>query len=142
MTKYVPGIIISSILLMLLLFLDQKIYGGIMPLNLLILLLSLHVIVYAHLMQRQKQRIRYVVFVCLFAVCAMLSLPKVTQQAAEELALANYPLLITAKQSVPMEKSLNPFKPNRAYVFEGIDKEQQSIAVLVNPDTGDVHVLD
>lgn len=142
MNKYVPGVIISSIFLLFLVVLDRKVYSGVMSINLLILLLSLHVFVYAHLMQRHKHRLRYAVFVCLFVVCTVLSLPKVTQKEAEEITLANHPMHIVVNRTVPLKRDWNPFTPSRAYVFEGTTKGNQSISVLVSPNSGDIHILE
>lgn len=142
MKKYTPGLIISLIFLILLVLVDWKVYSSVMPLTLPIVLLSLHVIVYKHLIPNKK-RLRYFMFSSLLILSVYLSLPKVTHTQAKEKVLNNHSINIVEMSTVPIHRSWNPFVSTRAYFFKGYDsKSEEEISLMVSPNTGKILVLD
>lgn len=138
--KYGVGLFLSLVVLLLLFIVNAQIYRHVMLLNTPIILLSLHVIVYKHLMP-EKRYGAYFLFVLVVGASFFFSLPEYTYQQAQEDILDAYgqDLKLTEQDNLPLERdnSWNPFAPRWGYAFVGtVPSTQEHISFLFIPDTG------
>lgn len=140
MRKYLGGVIFSIIMLFLLLVVDAQIYHKVMLLNTPIILLSLHVILYKHLIP-EKRFGAYFFFLLVMGAAFFFSLPEFTHQQAQEQIIATYgqDLELMEQDNLPLDRydSWNPFAPRWGYAFVGtVPSSNEHISFLFIPDTG------
>lgn len=140
--EYIPGVILSVIGFILLMGINFQIYGGVMNLNVLILCLFLHVLLFK-LFLIERRWVMYSVFITLAPILLFLSLPDLTQQQAMDKAVAMHQMDIkeTSRVLTAGGNDWNPFTPSEAYYFKGI-AEGKELSVIVIPDTGRVFVVE
>ena len=75
-------------------------------------------------------------------MCVFFSLPGLTYNQAREKILNKHDIDIVETYTVPVEDVWNPFTPNRAYFFEGYNLRLEEISIIVDPENGEVFVVD
>lgn len=141
MKNYMPGLIISLFIFIILALVDWQVYSNVMSLGVLILLLVLQVVFYKHLIT-DKKRLPYFIFIFIFIISVCFSLPKLTHTQAKEKVLNNHKINIVESSTIPIEDNWNPFSSDRAYFFKGHNSKSEEISIMVSPNTGEVIVID
>lgn len=138
--KYGIGLILSLIVLLLLLIVNAQVYHNVMPLNVPIIFLTLHVMIYRYLIPEQRYG-TYFFFVLMVGVSIIFSLPEFTHLQAQEKILTTYgsELELTTQGNLPLDRNevWNPFAPNWGYAFLGtVPSIEEHTSLLFIPDTG------
>lgn len=137
MNGYLPGAIISLLLFLVLMYVDQTVYRDVMPLNVIIMLLALHVIFFKYLLT-EKRMLPYIFLIILLVPSIYFSLPALTYAEAEQKILNSYELKELESIRVPLENdSWNPFTATSAHLFTGKSGSEE-ITLLVNTMTGEI----
>ncbi|MDN7227966.1 hypothetical protein QWY15_11715 [Planococcus sp. N064] len=137
MKDYLAGAIISLLLFFVLMYVDQTVYRNVMPLNVIIMLLALHVIFFKHLLT-EKRILPYLFLIILLVPAVCFSLPALTYHEAQQKILNSYDLEELESILVPLENdSWNPFAASSAHLFTGKSGSEE-ITLLVNTMTGEI----
>ncbi|ETP67975.1 hypothetical protein HF394_16220 [Planococcus glaciei] len=137
MKDYLAGAIISLLLFFVLMYVDQTVYRNVMPLNVIIMLLVLHVIFFKYLLM-EKRILPYILLLILLVPAIYFSLPALTYHEAEQKILNSYDLEEMESILVPLENdSWNPFTATSAHLFTGKSGSEE-ITLLVNTMTGEI----
>ncbi|QUW20432.1 hypothetical protein JSQ81_11220 [Sporosarcina sp. Marseille-Q4063] len=150
MKDYMPGLIISLIIYIILELVNWQVYNNVMPFGVLISFLVSYVIVSKHNIDTRKtvsakrRILGYITYVFIFLLCVYFSLPELTFNQAKEKVLNNHDITIEETYNVPLlpDNEWNPFETNWAYFFEGVNSMSEKISIMVIPDTGKVFVMD
>lgn len=135
---YLPGAIISLVLLVIFFIVDSQVYMNVMPGHLIITFLVMHVVVYKSLIPEKKYR-PYFLYVLIFIAAVYFSVPEYTYEQAKAKVENDYGLVDVKVERVPFDtsKSWNPFESSRGYLFSGRDKDSdEAVSVLVVPHNG------
>lgn len=141
MKKYGGGLILSLVVLLFLLIVNAQVYHNLMPMNVPIIFLTLHVIIYRYLIPEQRF-VAYFIFILMVGVSVVFSLPEFTHQQAQEQILATYgsELELTTQGNLPLDRNddWHPFSTNWGYAFLGTVPSigDQHTSFLFIPDTG------
>lgn len=140
MKKYAVGFALSLGILILLLIIDAQLYHQVMPLHAPIIFLSLHVVIYKHLIP-EKRYGAYSFFVLVVAASIFFSLPAFTHQQAQKQILTTYgqDLDLMEQDNLPLDRedAWHPFAPTWGYAFLGtVPSSQEHTSLLFIPDTG------
>lgn len=142
MKKYAVGFALSLGILILLLIIDAQLYHQVMPLHAPIIFLSLHVVIYKHLIP-EKRYGAYSFFVLVVAASIFFSLPAFTHQQAQKHILTTYgqDLELTEQDNLPLDRedTWHPFAPTWGYTFLGtVPSSEEHTSLLFIPDTGKI----
>lgn len=141
MREYGIGLILSTVVFIILLIANKHFYHNVMPLSAPIIFLTLHVMIYRHLIPAQRYG-AYFFFVLMVGVSIIFSLPEFTHQQAQEQILVTYgsDMELTIQENLPLNRNevWNPFAPNWGYAFLGTvpSNEEGHTSLLFIPDTG------
>lgn len=138
MKNYLPGIIISLVLLTILFIVDAQIYNNVMSLNVIVTLLVMHVVLSKYWIT-EKKRYPYIFFVPIFIIGVYFSLPEYTYNQAKAKVENDYGLMEVNMELVPFDPSgtWNPFASRWGYLFEGWKMDSEDVvSVLVVPHNG------
>jgi len=96
-----------------------------MSLYLLIPLLVLQVTFYKFFIV-DKKRLPYFIFICIFLITVLFSLPELTLNQAKEKVINKYEMNILKTDTIPIEfdNIWNPFNPNRLTFLKDIVQVQ------------------
>ena len=139
--EYGIGLILSTVVFIILLIANKQFYHNVMPLSAPIIFLTLHVMIYRHLIPEQRYG-AYFFFVLMVGVSIIFSLPEFTHQQAQEQILVTYgsDMELTIQENLPLDRNevWNPFAPNWGYAFLGTvpSIEEERTSLLFIPDTG------
>lgn len=143
--KYIAGSILSIVIFIILIIINQQVFDNVMPLSAPIAFLVSHVVVFAQLVP-EKKWFRYLFFLLILGAVIYLSIPEFTQGEARELIHAEYgELALMELESVPTTggNDWNPFNPGWAYAFEAEAPETgEPITLMVVPDSGKVFEIE
>ncbi|WP_213371778.1 hypothetical protein [Mesobacillus boroniphilus] len=131
---------VSLVSFLIIMVVDQTVYHGVWPSNLPVILLVTHAL-YFRADVKEKSRIPYWMFALLFLTILYFSLPKFTYNQAEKIVMEKYEIINEKEQTIPVTGSgFHPFALTHFYFFKvrSIDAE---LRVIVNPDTGEIIVL-
>lgn len=141
MKNYILGFALSLVFLVILIVVNRQVYSNVMSSSVLFHLLVLHVIFCKNLIT-DKKRLQYVIFVVVFILSVYFSLPNLTYNQATEKVMDTYEMDIVETYTVPVQQEWNPFDPNRAYVFKGVNSKSEEVSIMVSASTGKVFVMD
>lgn len=144
MKNYLPGTIISLVLLAILFIVDREIYNNVMAVNVIITLLVLQVVLSKYWIT-EKKRSPYIFFVPIFIISVYFSLPEYTYNQAKAKVEHDYGLKDVEVELVPFDSSgnWNPFVSQWGYLFKGRDTDSEEVvSVLVVPSNGRMFVGD
>lgn len=144
MKNYIPGTIVSLILLIIFQLINSNIYHNVMPMNVIITLLVMQV-VFSKYWITEKKRYPYFFFIPLFVIGVYFSLPEFTFYQAKAKVENEYRLTAVNAENVPLDNSdsWNPFVSNWGFMFEGREIDSQEIiSVLVIPHNGKVFITE
>lgn len=107
-----------------------------MSLSLMIPLLVAHVFAFRSLVTNQRI-ITYLLFVVVFLICLVFSIPEISYRQAKEEVEKKYQISINTEGKAPMlVNQWNPFLSDTGYLFIGENAEKIKMTILVNPNTG------
>ncbi|WP_033543627.1 hypothetical protein [Planococcus sp. CAU13] len=138
MKNYIPGAIISLILLIVFFIVDSQIYRNVMPGHFIITFLVMHVVVYKYLIPEKKYG-SYLLYVLIFIAAVYFSVPEYTYAQAKAKVENDYSLVDVNVERVPFDtsRSWNPFESSRGYLFSGRNiNSDEAVSVLVVPHNG------
>lgn len=138
MKDYLPGAIISLILMIVFFIVDSQIYKNVMSSQLIITLLVMHVMVFKYLISEKKYG-SYLLYVLIFFIAVYFSLPEYTFNQAKTKVENDYSLVDVHVEKVPFDPSgsWNPFNSHWGYMFRGRDmNSEEAVSVLVVPHNG------
>lgn len=140
MKNYIPGAIISLVLLVIFFIIDSQIYMNVMPSQFIITLLVMHVVVFKYLIPPKKYG-SYLLYVLIFVIAVYFSVPEYTYNQAKAKVENDYSIVDVSIERVPFDtsRSWNPFESSWGYLFSGRDKDRdrdKAVSVLVVPHNG------
>lgn len=138
MKDYIPGAIISLILLIIFLVFDSQLYKNVMPTSVMISLLVTQVFFYKFCVT-EKKVYPYVILIQLLILSVYFSLPEYTYDQAKAKVEKDYSLVDVSVEKVPFDTSdsWNPFESNWGYLFSGNEmNSDKTVSILVVPDNG------
>lgn len=144
MRGYIPGAIISLILIIVFFTVDSEIYNKVMPLQLIITLLVLHAMVFKYLIPEKKYG-SYLLYILIFIICVYFSLPEYTYKQAKTKVENDYGLVDVSFEHAPFDPygSWNPFESTWGYMFSGRDtNSDEAVSVLFVPHNGKMFKMD
>ncbi len=135
MKNYMIGLIISAVCFIVLTFINLYIYNNVMSLSMVIPLLLFHIVLFKYLIPIRRL-VPYFLFVCIFVVFVLFTIPKLTMEQAKEKVAKEFQIVITEESTVPIDKNgWNPFLTDRAYFLRGTDAKGEEISIMVSPNT-------
>lgn len=138
MKDYIPGAIISLILLIIFLVFDSQLYKNVMPTSVITSLLVTQVFFYKFCVT-EKKVYPYVILIPLLILAVYFSLPEYTYDQAKAKVEKDYSLVDVSVEIVPFDNSdsWNPFVSSWGYLFSGNEmNSDKTVSILVVPDNG------
>lgn len=111
-----------------------------MNLSMLFTLLVLQVIFHKHLI-RDKKRLPYLTLMIALIIFVFLSLPNLTSNQAKQKVTDVYGIDIIESSIVPVQKEWNPFEPDSAYLFKGVNAKSEAVSIMVSASSGKMFVI-
>ncbi|TFD94460.1 hypothetical protein [Jeotgalibacillus sp. R-1-5s-1] len=139
MHRYGPGVLISIIIFLVLVVINDWYYANTGPLNAIVMVLSSYSILFPYLIEKKKWKTHLLFFLMLIVVISF-SIPQVTYVEAESTVVEEYGLVdITDRGNLPLmierwEDRINPFHPHTAYYFSGVNEDGKNVSVMVTAD--------
>lgn len=135
MDKITAGIVISLVLFITSIFINIKLYMGVMPTTFIIAVLLLHIVAFPSLIKGRRFFTYGVFFICIIATI-ILSMPNYTKYEALALASTKYDLQSPKIETIQSRHSILLFKPSRMYYVTGTSSYGNHYEILVDPVNG------
>lgn len=134
--NYMIGLVISAVCFIALTFINLCIYNNVMSLSVIIPLLLFHIVLFKYLIPIRRL-VPYFLFVCIFVIFVLFTIPKLTMEQAKEKVAKEFQLVITEESTVPIAKNgWSPFLTDRAYFLRGNDAKGEEMSIMVSPNSG------